>query len=109
MSRVHPSGCPTDIKNYLLCAFGTVIFSNFDNMERSLYESRLKAARDAYAQKEWALEKGLLQGREEGMQQGLQKGREEGKAEGEAKARKELFALLDEDTLREVKKKLKIS
>ena len=35
--------------------------------------------------------------------------KEEGEAKGMQKARNELFALLDEDTLREVKKKLKLS
>ena len=37
------------------------------------------------------------------------RGKEDGRIEGRAEARNELFALLDEDTLREVKKKLKIS
>ena len=82
--------------------FGILKFTNFDNMERSLYESRLKAARDEYAQREWALEKGLL----EGMQKGMQKGREEGRTE----ARNELFALLESGvSLAEAKKRLKIS
>ena len=93
MSRVHPSGCPTDIKNYLLCAFGTVIFSNFDNMERSLYESRLKVARDEYARVKWAKKKGLMEGR----------------AECEARM-SELFALLESGvSLEEAKKQLKLS
>ena len=70
--------------------FGILKFTNFDNMERSLYESRLKAARDEYAQREWALEKGIQQGR--------------------AEARNELFALWESGvSLAEAKKQLKLS
>ena len=52
-----------------------------------------------------ALEVAKEEAREDALAEGMRKGREEGKAE----ARNELFALLDEDTLLEVKKKLKLS
>ena len=74
--------------------FGILKFTNFDNMERSLYESRLKAARDEYAQRKWALEKGL--------QEGLQK--------GEAIGMKKLLALWQKGlSLEDAKKQLKLS
>ena len=63
-----------------------------DEYNRMLYEARLKEWRD----------------NESRVDSAIKKGREEGEAMGMQKARNELFALLDEDTLREVKKKLRL-
>jgi predicted transposase/invertase (TIGR01784 family) len=74
--------------NFFDKLFELLEFSNFNNMERELYESRLKAARDRYAQNEWAIEKGMQQGK--------------------AEAREEIFALLEKGlSLEEIKKQLK--
>ncbi len=64
-----------------------------DEYNRMLYEARLKEWRDNKSRIDGAWADGIAVGR----------------AEGKAEARNELFALLDEDTLREVKKKLKLS
>jgi predicted transposase/invertase (TIGR01784 family) len=64
-----------------------------DDYNRMLYEARLKEWRDNESRINSALNRGIKKGEAIGVQ----------------KAREELFALLDEDTLRKVKKQLKLS
>lgn len=62
-------------------ALGDLFMISRTDPERELYEARLKARRDAAAERQTAIEEGRQQGRQQGRQEGRQEGRLEMRAE----------------------------
>jgi predicted transposase/invertase (TIGR01784 family) len=66
---------PRQLKGKLLDRlFEIAKISNFNDMELSEYMSRHKARNDRYAEKAYAMEKGMAEGMKEGMKEGMAKG-----------------------------------
>jgi len=64
------------------------------DLERELYEARLKHARDERARTKYVMDTSLAEGRAEGLAQGLSQGRDEGRDEGRAREAQNLILRL---------------
>ena len=81
---------------YLKEAYEELERLSMDEEKRYAYEAREKALRDHISMMNYAMEKGLQEGRDKGYAEGREEGREEGCAEGEEKTSR-LFEFLIRD------------
>ena len=71
--------------------YDAAAFANMDIAKQTKYETYMRTELDIIAEKAYARDEGLAEGRAEGLAEGRAAGLKEGRAEGEAKGREALL------------------